>query len=304
MKNIFYVGLILLSLSCKKEDDVIINDEPMQEPAPLPTPQFTFVNEWTGSGGTGISLYSPKKLIATENFVFIDDEGNSRIKKFDLSGSYLDELPFSNPFYIFNDHLFVISSANAFELLKYDFNFTLISTYTFSTSLASVHDISGNDTVAIVSDKFSTQPYMKYIDISNLTVTSFGNEGSADLEFSSNGWFASKYFGGDFYLTDNGNYRVQTLSGSGLFESKFATNGSNSEMQNSPSVIDVNDDFIAVSNGNNAGDGIYFYDRATETFQNNLEMPGYMQQSISFKGDSIYVLVTYPSDAIRLYKKP
>jgi hypothetical protein len=294
MKNLiillFGVFLFTFFAACEKEP----TDTTPQTP-------YTFASSWGSLGTSNEFLNDPKKIVATDSFVFINDHGNGKIKKFDHNGLYLDALAFNNPFYIHDTLLYVVSNSNSNMLLAYNFNFSLVTSYTFPTALPSNGDISGKDKKALITMNTTSQPFLMSLDFDNLTTNSFGTLGTAALNFQWNGTFAVEYENGNYFVTDGGNYRVQKLDDSYSYLSEFNSTGHT--VGNSPNVIKVNSEYIIVSNYNNASDEIDFYDRNTNSFLFGLEVGNYFKRSIATNQDKLFVLVDHPVTEVRVFSK-
>jgi hypothetical protein len=287
---LFGVFLFVFFAACEKEP----TDNTPQSP-------YSYVTSWSSLGTSNEFLNNPKKIIATDSFVFVNDHGNGKIKKFDHNGLYLGALNFNNPFYIHDTLLYVISNTNSNDLLVYNFNLSLINSYTFPTALPTNGDIGGKDRKALITMSTTSQPFLMSLDFDNLTTNSFGTLGTAALNFQWNGAFAIDYDNGNYFVTDGGNYRVQQLDESYSYLSEFKT--TEHSVLNSPNVIDVNSEYIIISNHNNGGDEIDFYDRNTNSFLFELEVESYFKQSISANQNKFFVLVDHPVTEVRVYSK-
>ena len=287
--------------SCKKEKEEVI-DSTVVSP-------FDVETSWGTLGTSDNQLNGSRKISATESFLFINDVGNSKIKKFDHEGNFLGALNYSRPFYIYNDKLYIVSNTDDTYLHMLDLNFNLVKSYHFDSSIPSGDDISGNSSKALITLGGSSEPFLMSLDFASLSQDTFGNLGTEELSFQSNGQFNLVCENGNsevktsFFITDGGNYRVQELDANFDFVSEFKTNDEGKSVLNSPTVIDANLEYIAVTNGNNAGDQIDFYDRISKEFLFTHDLGDSFKQSISFVNNKMFVLVDYPSIEIRVYKK-
>ena len=145
------------------------------------------------------------------------------------------------------------------------------------------------------------------LDFASLAQNSFGKLGTGDLAFQYNGSFKVVYEAGSsdlapaYFITDAGNKRIQILDDKLNFISAFNSNGNS--VLNSPNVIDANAQYISVSNANNAGDQIDFYNRRTNGFCFTMDFGQSFKQSMSFIDNKLFVLITHPTINIKVYKK-
>lgn len=312
-KTIFILSavLTLLTISCKKEEPeptTPTNEEEEVIDSSAISP-FAIETNWGTLGTSDNQLNGARKISATDSFLFINDVGNSKVKKFDHEGNFLASLNYSKPFYIYNDEIYIVSDTNDTYLHKLDLNFNLVSSYHFNSSIPSGDDISGNSSKALITLGGSSEPFLMSLDFSSLSQNTFGNLGTGQLDFQWNGQFNLVCENGNFvvetsyFITDGGNYRVQELDENFNFVSEFKTNDEGKSVLNSPTVIDANLEYIAVTNGNNGGDQIDFYNRVTKEFLFTQDLGDSFKQSISFIDNKMFVLVDYPSIEIRVYKK-
>jgi len=270
---------------------------------------FTFTKSWGSLGTQDNQLNAARKIAATDEFLFINDVGNSKIKKFDHDGNFLAALDFSNPFYVFEERLYVVSDTNNTYLHKFDLNFNLVESFNFNSPIPSGDDISGNESRALITLTGTEEPFLTSLDFINLTQNSFGVLGTGDLSFQWNGSFNVVFENGNneipasYFVTDGGNFRVQELDEDFTYVSEFTTNDAGRGVLNSPSAIDASQEYIAITNGNNSGDQIDFYDRQTNEFLFTHQVGDFFQKSVSFNGDNMFVLVDVPSIEVRIYNK-
>lgn len=262
---------------------------------------YTFTTSWGTLGTSNSSLNRPRKIVATDNYVFIDDFDNGKLKKFDHNGTYLDALNFRNPFYIYDSLLYVISDTNSNYLLAYNFDLNLVNSYLFSTALPSNGDMSGSDQKALITRNTTSQPFLMSLNLVNQTNNSFGNLGTGPLTFQWNGNFVVDYENGDYFVTDGGNYRVQELDANYNYVTEFSTSGHS--VLNSPNVIEVNGDYIIIANENNGGDQLDFYDRSNNAFLFEMNIGSSFNQSITTNQNKLFVLIDWPTTEVKVYTK-
>lgn len=312
MKKVILIvstGLIFFTISCKKEKTEPTTPLAEEVIAPSVGSPYTAVTSWGTLGTSDNQLKSSRKISATDSFLFINDAGNAKIKKFDHDGNFLGSLNYSKSFYIYNDELFIVSDTNDTYLLKLDLNFNLINSYHFNSSIPSGNDISGNSSKAIITLGGNSQPFLMSLDFSSLSQNTFGNLGTGQLGFQWNGQFnlifenGNSVIGASYFVTDGGNKRIQELNQNFNFVSEFKTNGQGKSVKNSPTIIAANIEYIAVTNGDNGGDQIDFYDRNTKEFLFTHDLGNSFKKSISFINDKMFVLVDYPSIEVRTFKK-
>ncbi len=262
---------------------------------------YIYTSSWGSLGTSNPSLNRPTKIVATDAYVFINDNGNGKLKKFDHNGVFLDALDFSNPFYVYDNLLYVVSDTNRNYLLAYDFNLNLVNSYLFPTALPTNGDISGNNQKALLTKNTTSQPFLMSLNLIALTTNSFGNLGTGALAFQWNGTFAVSYENGNYFVTDGGNYRVQKLDANYAYMAEYRTD--NHSVLNSPNVMNVNADYTIISNYNNASDEVDFYDRNTNAFLFEMSIGSYFKRSIATNQNKLFILVDHPMTEVRVYTK-
>jgi len=284
--------LLLVVIGCKKKDTKI------EQPAPAsPQSPYKSSTAWGKLGTSDNRLNNPEKIIATDSFVFINDDGNSKIKKFDHSGNFVSALSFSSPFYIYSNYLYVKSNLNDSCLIKFDLNFNQVATYKFPAEIPFLYyDITGNDKYALITLGNVTEPFLMKLNYALLQQTTLGMLGTGNLEFKSNGTSVAVYAPGNseiqpcYFVTDGGNYRIQQLDTSFNFIASINTKSDNTSVLNSPNIIEANTEHIIISNSNDAGDQIDFYDRKLRTFLYKLDLGGIFKTSISTNQNKLFIL--------------
>jgi DNA-binding beta-propeller fold protein YncE len=213
----------------------------------------TFLAKFGSFGTTTAHFNKPEGIAidASGNIWVVDDE-NHRVLKFDPSGAYLSSFgsfgtgdgQFNNPQGIAidasgniwvtdrdNDRVQKFDSSGAF-LLKFGSNGTGNGQFDTPTGIAI--DSGGNAWV---------------VDYENERVQKFNSAGVYQTKFGSgfgsgNGQFNNPTgiaidSGGNLWVVDSGNHRVQKFNSSGVYQTKFGTLGSGNGQFNTPNWIAI-----------------------------------------------------------------
>ena len=171
----------------------------------LPSISYSFIKQW-GSKGTDIGqfLYPIGIAVDPSGNVFISDNGNNRVQKFDSNGNFL---------------------------AKWDFN---------SSNYGHVDNQKVSQSIHLAMYLSLTMKITKY---KNLTVMATFLQNGV-LMVSANGQFISPEGiavdpSGNVFISDNGNNRVQKFDSNGNFLAKWGTNGTANGQFISPEGIAV-----------------------------------------------------------------
>ena len=215
--------------------------------------EYVFVTKW-GSFGTGDGQFSLPVGIAvdTSNNVYVADNQNHRIQKFDSSGTFLTKWgsfgtgdgQFSHPWGIAQDaagNVYVADSSNH-RIQKFDSSGTFLTKWgsqgssdgQFNLPTGVTVDASNNVYVA----DFSNHRIQKF-DSSGTFLTKWGSPGSGDGQFNLPQFGVAVDTAGNVYVTDTVNSRIQKFDSSGTFLTKWGSFGTGQGQFNTPVGIAV-----------------------------------------------------------------
>ncbi len=230
------------------------------------TSSYTY-NSHFGSSGSGDGQFSSPNDIEIDSFgnIFVVDNVNNRIQKFNSSGVYVSQFGSSGSgdgqFNLIGG-LVIDSSDNVYVT---DFNNHRVQKFNSSGVYVSQFGSSGsgngqfNQPFGIEIDSlgdiyvadFNNDRIQKF-NSSGVYVSQFGSSGSGDGQFNSptDLVFDSS---GNIYVTDTGNNRVQKFNSSGVYVSQFGSSGSGDGQFNSPTdlVFDSSGNIYVTDTGNN-----------------------------------------------------
>ncbi|MBR08328.1 MAG: hypothetical protein CMP48_11720 [Rickettsiales bacterium] len=241
----------------------------------------------------------------TESHVFI--AGRAGVKKFTTSGDYVAHIEATYPkFYIYEDYVYMATSDYNSGIVKMDMNLVPVDSIDFGEDLDlySCSSIDGNDTQALIAySRVDDGPVeMLHFNEGDTSITQISDIGEDPLEFKWNGTVAIDLFEGNYYVTDNGNNRVQIISTSGSFVDDFYTDAEERTVYNGPNLIEVTESYIFVGNLNNAGDEIDVYDRSSLELVTSLEIGNQLFKSgFAFNSTRLFVLSNYPDVEVLVF---
>ncbi len=206
-----------------------------------------------GTEGVGNGQFSYPRHIAQDasGNLYVTDNGNSRVQKFDSNGNYISQ--------------FGVYGTGDGEMYDPD------GIQIVGSNLYLVEGI--NNRVQI-------------FDLSGNYVSKFGTPGTGDGEFDHPSDIAIDT-SGNMYVTDKLNNRVQKFNSSGVFVSTFGTSGSATGEFIFPESIDFHEDYLYVSDTSN--NRIQKFDLSgnfVSTFGEYGETPGTFLSPIGMAFDS------------------
>lgn len=166
---------------------------------------YTFITKW-GSQGSGDGQFDLPREIAIDNSgnVYVVDEGNSRIQKFNSNGTFITKWGSLGS----GDGQFIIPAGITI-------------------------DSSGN--VYVV--EFGNHRVQKF-NSSGIFISKWGSNGSGDGQFN-NPHGVTVDSSGNVYVADWGNHRIQKFNSSGTFITKWGSSGSGDGQFNYPEGVAV-----------------------------------------------------------------
>lgn len=185
-----------------------------------------FLLKW-GSSGTGDGQFSPNNgavdlAVDSDGNIWVIDRGNHRIQKFNSSGTFL---------------------------LKFGSSGTGDGQFNQPTGIT----INSGDTI-YVGDRLNER-VQAFDKNGNFLFKWGGTAGSGDGQFASNNGPVDLAVdsGGNVFVIDRGNHRVQKFTNKGVFLGKFGSSGSGASNFNQPNGISVAPDgTILIADRNNA----------------------------------------------------
>ena len=238
----------------------------------FPTTSATFLSKF-GSSGTGDGQFNISHLIAIDNSgnIYVTDNSNHRVQKFDSSGNFLLKFGTSgtgtgqlkDPSGIAIDssgNIYVADFTNH-RVQKFNSSGTFLSMFGFGVDdgTAAFQTCTSSCQIGISGsgDGQFSFPHGVTIDSSDNLYVAGGNNHRVQ-KFDSSGTFLSKFgtsgtaegqfnFPGDIafdssgniYVSDINNYRVQKFNSSGTFLSKFGTSGTGNGQFDRPTDIKI-----------------------------------------------------------------
>jgi streptogramin lyase len=250
-----------------------------------------FVAKW-GYTGSGNGQFNMPWNVAFDSRadVYIVEQRNSRIQKFDAHGDFITKWgaygsadgQFVNPVGIAIDSLddiYVVDRYNH-RIQKFDAHGNFITTWGSNGSADGQFNhpfgiAADNDGNIFVSEKNNNRIQKFDMDGNFITKWGFGGNGEGHF-FSPSGITVNKH--GDLYVVDTFNYRIQKFDTSGNFLMMWGSYGYNDGQFNYPAGIAID----------GMGD-IYI----TDILQNNIQIfsefvePEYLQVDIDIKPDDL-----------------
>src|SRR2546422_773737 len=204
----------------------------------IPSGPCTFLLKWgVHSGDRDGELASPVSVAAdASGHVYVVDDGNARIQKFDASGGFLAKWgsagggdgQFIYPSAVAADASDNVYVADAFahRIQKFDTNGTFLTTWgsygsangQFENAVGIATDASGD---VYVADTYRIQKF----DATGTFLTTWGSYGSGDGQFINPAGVATDG-SGHVYVVDWGNDRVQKFDAVGTFLVTWGSYGS------------------------------------------------------------------------------
>lgn len=306
--NIFKTIILIVSIifafnSCKKD----IPEETETKP-------YKLVSSWGVYGTDSNQLLKPNLIVAFGDYIFINDDGVNKIKKFDEDGNFISELGFDGDididyFYIFNDFLYIVNPLNTTQISKYDLDFNFIQNYTFSVSLKNMYDhiygIAGNDKQALISFFENEKPCLKNVNFTNLEIVEFGALGIGNLQFNEWARLNITYDNNLYYIADEGNKRVQIVDTNSTYVNEISTVD---KLLNGPSFIAFTNDQIVLAAGYSSSEEICFYKKPNYTFDFSIDQfindeDSYINYGITLTETKLFVLTQETTNMIKVYVK-
>lgn len=190
-----------------------------------------------GSAGTGngqFNFNSYATLCSTGPSLYVCDNGNNRIQKFDTNNNFISWFgtidgtnygffttgvpnnafePLIGPSITAKGHIFVLNNSLWSTIIAFDGQGVVISSY--AVSGWSDYCADKDDNVYMFKDYNTIEKY----NITGTLLTSFGGFGTSDGKFN-NGTYMGRIVAdshGNIYVTDCGNHRVQKFDSNGNF---------------------------------------------------------------------------------------
>ena len=226
---------------------------------------FGYISKF-GSSGSGNGQFSFPRGVTIDSAgnIFVADQNNHRVQKFDSSGSYLSQFGSSgsgNGQFTRTSGIDIDSAGNIFvtdsiqnRVQKFDSSGSYLSQFGSSGSG------NGQFTSGTIGIKFDSAGNIFVVDVSNHRVQKFDSSGSYLSQFGSIGSGDGQFTHpamiainteGNLFVTDQSNHRVQKFDSSGSYISQFGSSGSGDGQFNNPFGIAIDSaGDIFVSDGN------------------------------------------------------
>lgn len=297
---LFFLAIAGTFWSCSNDDDDV--DE---SAAP-----YSLFAQWGVLGNDEGELSNVAQIKASSNYVYIRDFDNDNVQRFDYNGNYLGQLPTEDPFYVYQDRLYLFGDSTGKYVVKdsainavniYDLEMNFIESKSFQGDVFTAADMAGNDEIALLTTGSSYAPFLTSLNYSSGAMEAFGSLGTSDLEFDWNGYLAVTYEGGEFLIADPGNNRIQVLNSDFEFVQSFSNLKWPSKQINSPDAIGATSSIIVVGAGGSSGEPVNFYNRGDVEFKYEIDTEDKIVDKVAAAGDYVFVVVSGPS--VMVYKK-
>jgi hypothetical protein len=229
--------------------------------APLYLSQF-------GSAGSGNGQINSPQGVATDSSgnVYVIDEGNNRVEKFNSSGSYITQWGSSGSGNGQFDYAYAIATNSSGDVYVADAGNYRIEEFSstggyitqwgtygngngqfYDAEALAINNVSGN--VYVVDPALNT---VQEFTGSGTYITQWGSSGSGNGQFTTPNGIATDS-SGNVYVADGGNNRIEEFSSTGGYITQWGSSGSgNGQFQFPWAVtVDLNNNIYVVDINNN-----------------------------------------------------
>jgi DNA-binding beta-propeller fold protein YncE len=229
--------------------------------APLYLSQF-------GSAGSGNGQINSPQGVATDSSgnVYVIDEGNNRVEKFNSSGSYITQWGSSGSGNGQFDYAYAIATNSSGDVYVADAGNYRIEEFSstggyitqwgtygngngqfYDAEALAINNVSGN--VYVVDPALNT---VQEFTGSGTYITQWGSSGSGNGQFS-NAYGVAVGNNGNVYVVDQNHNRIEEFSGSGTYITQWGSSGSGNGQFTTPNGIatDSSGNVYVADGGNN-----------------------------------------------------